>query len=685
MQNRRRFLSLAAASTGALAAGTLLPASILRALAIPASSKTGTIKDVEHVVIFMQENRSFDHYFGSLRGVRGYGDRFAIELPNGSPVWHQPRQADPNAIVTPFRLDTTTTSAQCVGDLDHSWVKTQAAINGGRYDQWPANKTDMTMGYHTREDIPYHYALADAFTVCDNYFCSIPSQTHPNRTYLMTGMVDPTGAGGGPLLDNRDPVDNPDVPALTWTTFPERLEAAGIDWQLYQQGLDFTDDFTGNFGTNVLANFKQFIDAPAGSPLRKRGMSVRTLDDLKADVKADKLPQVSWLLPPAAFSEHPRYTPAYGADYTSLILDALTSNPEVWSKTVFFIMYDENDGFFDHVVPPQPPTSSGNGISTVGTEGELHDYVNVAHKPLYEEDGLPFGLGPRVPMTVVSPWSKGGFVCSQVFDHTSVIQFVEKRFGVHEPNLTTWRRTVSGDLSSAFDFARPDAKVPHLPNTAGYRALADTQCKTLQKPTVPATSAAGVPRQEPGVRLARPLPYRFTVDAAPSATGLTIAFGNTGKQGANFYAYEAKSANAPRTYTIGAGHSLDDAIAVAHGASYDVRVYGPNGFHRRFRGTKVTDGRLDVAMSSDAHGQAVFALTNHGSGPARVVLHDNAYGAGQVVKAVPGGKTVRYVAHIEKNKHWYDVSVSVEGDVAFLQRFAGHVETGSASTSDPAA
>ncbi|AIP49327.1 phospholipase C, phosphocholine-specific [Burkholderia pseudomallei MSHR5858] len=504
-ESRRRFLHTVAQSAGAAAALTVFPESIRRALAIPAASRTGTLRDVEHIVVFMQENRSFDHYFGHLRGVRGYNDRFPIPLPNGKPVWYQPSKANPGKPVLPFRLNTLTTSAQCIGDLDHSWYKTHAAIDGGRYDQWPANKTDMTMGYHVREDIPFHYALADAFTVCDNYFCSLPGPTHPNRSYLMTGTVDPTGRYGGPLLDNSDYVDG-DVPPkydlLTWTTYPERLEANGISWQIYQQGTTGADPLNGNYGTNILQNFANFINAKPGSSLYRRAQTARTLDDLKADVLANKLPQVSWLLPPAAFSEHPRYTPAYGANYTSQILDALTSNPDVWRKTVLFIMYDENDGFFDHVVPPQPATTRAQGLSTVTVDGEIHDVVNPGRGGSYTADGLPYGLGPRVPMTVVSPWTKGGFVCSQVFDHTSVIRFIAARFGIDEPNITPWRRAVCGDLTSAFDFRTPDATLPPLPDTSGYRSIADQLCSTKPAPAVPAAPSPVDP-QEPGVRPAR--------------------------------------------------------------------------------------------------------------------------------------------------------------------------------------
>ncbi|KGU61002.1 phosphocholine-specific phospholipase C [Burkholderia pseudomallei] len=696
-ESRRRFLHTVAQSAGAAAALTVFPESIRRALAIPAASRTGTLRDVEHIVVFMQENRSFDHYFGHLRGVRGYNDRFPIPLPNGKPVWYQPSKANPGKPVLPFRLNTLTTSAQCIGDLDHSWYKTHAAIDGGRYDQWPANKTDMTMGYHVREDIPFHYALADAFTVCDNYFCSLPGPTHPNRSYLMTGTVDPTGRYGGPLLDNSDYVDG-DVPPkydlLTWTTYPERLEANGISWQIYQQGTAGADPLNGNYGTNILQNFANFINAKPGSSLYRRAQTARTLDDLKADVLANKLPQVSWLLPPAAFSEHPRYTPAYGANYTSQILDALTSNPDVWRKTVLFIMYDENDGFFDHVVPPQPATTRAQGLSTVTVDGEIHDVVNPGRGGSYTADGLPYGLGPRVPMTVVSPWTKGGFVCSQVFDHTSVIRFIAARFGIDEPNITPWRRAVCGDLTSAFDFRTPDATLPPLPDTSGYRSIADQLCSTKPAPAVPAAPSPVDP-QEPGVRPARALPYELHVNAeVHGGARLRIEFANRGEQGAHFYVYASNRSDGPWRYTVGAHRSLHETfdLAATNGA-YAFAVYGPNGFVRVFEGLAAAGGhgrqaaaRPEVKAGYDvANGNLYLKLANHGAQSVQLTLADNAYGAPARRITLRGGDEQIESWALASSHQWYDVTVSDGATGQFVRRFAGHVENGKPSYSDPAA
>jgi phospholipase C len=697
--SRRRFLQSMAQTAGAAAALTLLPDSIRRALAIPAASRTGTIHDVEHVVIFMQENRSFDHYFGHLSGVRGYNDRFPIALPSGAPVWGQPSQANPAQSVLPFHLDTSTTSAQCVGALDHSWYATHGAIDGGRYDKWPAYKTDLTMGYYLRADIPFHYALADAFTVCDNYFCSIPGSTHPNRAYLMTGTVDPTGTMGGPLLDNNAYVDNDFPPAyqlLSWTTFPERLQAAGISWQIYQQGLTWQDPLNGNYGTNILMNFTQYINAPEASPLHQRAMTVRSLDQLKADVLADKLPQVSWLLPPAAYSEHPKYTPAYGAEYTAQILDALTANPEVWSKTVLFIMYDENDGYFDHIVPPQPPTSRAQGLSTVTTDGEIHNAVNPGRGGHYTADNLPYGLGPRVPMTIVSPWTKGGYVCSQVFDHTSVLRFVETRFGVHEANIAPWRRAVCGDLTSAFDFRSPDATMPPLPDTSNYKSVADNQCSTLPAPSVPATPTAIVP-QEPGVRRARALPYELHVNAYVDVdpAQLVVHFSNTGEQGAHFYVYSKNRTDGPWRYTVEARKSLREAFDLGvTGGVYAYTVYGPNGFVREFAGALAPIGKHgyeheshpEVTTAYDvANGNLHLRIVNRGHQPMRLTVVDNAYDApARHLELAPYGEQ-EACWPLADSHHWYDLTVTGKEEGTFIRRVAGHVETGRPSFTDPAA
>ncbi|KKL29730.1 phosphocholine-specific phospholipase C [Burkholderia contaminans] len=694
IHSRRDFLKFSAGLAGATAATALLPESIRKALAIEPNSVTGTIQDVQHIVVFMQENRSFDHYLGHLSGVRGYNDRFPVTLPNGKPVWFQPRQEDKTSVIAPFRYDTTDpgVNAQCIGGLPHTWATAHGAIDNGRADQWAVQKSNMTMGYHVRDDIPFHYALADAFTVCDNYFCSIPGNTHPNRMYLMTGMVDPLGTGGGPLLDNTDYIDNQfdkiKLPPFSWTTYPERLEKAGISWQIYQQGTGF-DNFTGNYGTNMLACFDNFVNAPAGSSLQTRGMSTRPITQLKADVQANALPQVSWLLPPAAYSEHPKFTPLYGAYYLSTILDALTSNPDVWSKTVLLVMYDENDGFFDHVVPPSAPTLPGSGMSTVDVSLERHNVVTSTQTGTYTADNLPYGLGPRVPMFVVSPWSKGGFVCSQVFDHTSVLQFIEKRFGVMETNISPWRRAICGDLTSALDFSKSDATLPTLPSTQAYVAQADLQCSRASSQTAPASTAQQVvSAQEPGTRPARALPYELHVTGQLQAQGYALTFANTGTQGAHFWVYTGDATAMPRRYTVEAGKQLTDTWALDANGNYLVSVWGPNGYFRRFAGSAAADAgaKPEITPCYDtANGDVYVTIANAGTGTLTVTATDVAYGGAPRTLTVPAGQRVEARWDLSCSSHWYDLQFAVAGNAGWTRRIAGHVETGKPSLTDPAA
>ena len=411
--DRRQFLQWAA---GAALGATALPPGVAEALALPANRATGTLRDVEHVVILMQENRGFDHYFGTMRGVRGFGDPRPIALPSGQPVWKQPAK-DGVSTVSPFHLDTASTRAESIFSLDHSWKGSHARWM--RHDAWVPAKGALTMGYFTRGDIPFYYALADAFTVCDAYHCSIFSQTTPNRLFLFTGTSGLAAGDDSKIVianppeetnETADPAhDGPGFKGLTWPTYAERLQAAGVSWRIYQE--------YDNYGDNGLAYFANFRGVGPESPLYQRGRAwvpgasaanaktsqgEHLVAAFAADVAADRLPQVSWIVPSYHLCEHPTATPSDGAFLTARLIAALAANPKVWAKTVFILNYDENDGFFDHVPPPIPPVGTAAGKSTVATTYE--DY-----------HGEPVGLGPRVPMIVVSPWTKGGFVNSELF------------------------------------------------------------------------------------------------------------------------------------------------------------------------------------------------------------------------------------------------------------------------------
>jgi phospholipase C len=464
---RRRLLADATALSGVAAGAAVLPASLRRTLAATLSQPPrGSLRDIEHIVILMQENRSFDHYFGTMPGVRGFADPAAVRLPGGGPVFRQPAPDHAQGYLTPFRLDTAATSAQATPGTDHSWPTQHQAWNNGKMDQWVPAKGPFTMGYFTQADIPFHWALAQAFTVCDRYHCSVLGPTNPNRLYMWTGMIDPKGTGGGPVTDNS-PAYN-DV-TLSWTTYPERLQRAGVSWQVYQE--------EDNYDDNALAWFKQFTGAPVLSPLWQRGMRRRPAGWFEADARAGRLPQVSWLVAPTAQSEHPAYFPAAGAEYIAAKLDAIAASEDLWHKTLFILTYDENDGLFDHVPPP---------VAARGTPGE---YVG----------GEPIGLGFRVPAIVVSPWSAGGRVCSDVLDHTSLIRVIERRFGVREPNISAFRRRTCGDFTSALRFSGPPAGYPRSP--AITLAAAEAGLLAAQRevwanpaPLVPVTNEP-VPRQ----------------------------------------------------------------------------------------------------------------------------------------------------------------------------------------------
>jgi phospholipase C len=467
---RRRLLGSAAGALGGAAALSLLPPSVRKAVAA-GPARRGSLGDVEHVVLLMQENRSFDHYFGTLSGVRGFGDPDALTLPNGRSVFYQPDTVNPKGYMLPFHLDTHTTSAQAIPSTNHAFAVQHEAFNGGKMDGWlPAHRRvdgvngPYVMGYYTRDDIPFQFALAENFTICDNYFCSVMGPTWPNRLYWMTGTIDPGGTKGGPVTSNSAPSP------YRWTTYAERLQAAGISWKVYQQ-----DD---DYGCNMLENFQTFKNAQPGSDLYERGVRPGPEGTFEDDARNDRLPTVSWIIPTSTQSEHPDYLPAAGADFVAQKLEALASNPDVWAKTAFILNYDENDGLFDHVVPPTPAT------------GTADEYVG----------GLPIGGGFRVPCIIISPWTVGGWVAGEAFDHTSVLQFLETFTGVQEPNVSAWRRETFGDLTSAFRFSSAAPAPPALPDdTAGQLAQAEHEVETLPKPELP-TSDQPMPEQEPGDR-----------------------------------------------------------------------------------------------------------------------------------------------------------------------------------------
>ncbi|MBZ5790796.1 phospholipase C, phosphocholine-specific [Burkholderia contaminans] len=703
--DRRSFLRAAAAGT----AFSMFPPAIRRALAIPANNQTGTINDVQHVVIFMQENRSFDHYFGTMPGVRGFGDRLTIPQPGGTPVW---QQNDGKRPVLPFYLDSTKGNALLVGGA-HSWTDSHSAWDNGRMTAWPASKGDASMGYLRQSDLPFHFALANAFTVCDAYHCSLHGGTNSNRIFLWTGTNGPTGSNTAVV--NNDGWDGlgSSKTGLTWTTYPERLQASGVSWKVYQNMPDnYTDNPLAGFAT-----FRKVNETVPGSPNAPYTPAMEALSplykgigntmpdggflqSLADDIAANRMPQVSWIVSPTAYCEHPgASTPGQGAYYLQRLLDTLTANPDVWSKTVLFVNYDENDGFFDHMPPPNPPSRNTDGTyagkSTVTTQYEYFTLPNPPgdSSPL-APDGRPYGPGPRVPMFVVSPWSTGGWVNSEVFDHTSVLRFLEQRFGVQEPNISPWRRAVCGDMTSAFNFRNPNGNLTtSLP--APTKAAADAQHvqqALMGAVPVPPVASQQMPVQPQGTRPSRALPYELHTSASADVSGglLWLTFSNTGTVGAVFHVYDKLHLDrAPRRYTVEAGKQLSDSWrAVADDAgNYDLWVLGPNGFLREFQGnvSQAASGPVpEIRVCYDPANDAVYlTIMNVGNAVSQVTVTSNAYRTdGPWSYAVPAGMQVEPYWTLGASNGWYDFTLAAENGL--VRRFAGRVETGKDSISDPA-
>jgi phospholipase C len=490
--SRRKLIGGSAAIAGGAALAAYLPASVLKAMDAGAATPFDP-SQVKHIVYLMMENRSFDHYFGAMPGVAGFSDPKATTLPNGNTVFQQPDPDNPLGYLEPFHLDTTKNGSAAVPSLSHAWQVQHASLNGGANDGWirahQASDNDtsgaFTMGYYTGADIPFQWALAQAFTICDQYHCSVLGPTHPNRYVWQTGTVDPQGLAGGPALDN-----NAAAGTYSWTTPAEALTAAGYTWKCYQQ--------SDNYGTNMYENMKQFVNAPKTSAMYQNAFSVSTLfgngtpggigdptnptaatdpaHAFEEDCANGTLPDVSWLHTTSTASEHPSYLPAAGAQFVASILEALAANTELWNSTVFILNYDENDGFFDHVVPPSPSKAQ-----------YPEEFVHLPSPGGSPGGGLPVGGGFRVPCTLISPWTVNGGVYSDVLDHTSGLQFLEEvtkagglsnKGPITVSTISNWRRATFGNMLPAFQTTAAPA-----PSNTAFTASATAAQLTAQTTT----------------------------------------------------------------------------------------------------------------------------------------------------------------------------------------------------------
>ncbi|AGH78639.1 phospholipase C [Xanthomonas axonopodis Xac29-1] len=570
----------------------------------------------------------------------------------------------------------------------------QRAWDHGRLGHWAAAKHNHALGYYRRADIPFQYALADAFTICDAYHAAIQTGTNSNRVFLWTGGNDPQARAGGPVIGNSH--DNfaelgGFAEPYHWGTYVQALQHAGVSWQIYQ-------DMADNFTDNPLAGFAAFRQAYSAAPghdpqLRARGVSTRGLALLREDVLGGRLPAVSYIIADAAGSEHPDpSSPAQGAAYTARVLDALTADPAVWSRTALLVMFDENDGFFDHMPPPAPPSPDARatggfaGASTVATDDDYHRHPAPGEQKvdLPELRGRPYGLGPRVPMYVVSPWSRGGWVDSQVYDHTSVLRLLERRFGVPAPEITPWRRAVCGDLTNAFDSRQTDARpfAAALPDVGATAARA----AALREHALPPLPATLQPPEQPfGVRRSRGLPYRPSVELTylPERGEVNLRMANAGAA-AVLHVYDRFDLAAiPRRYTVGNDATVDGTWTTYDGR-YDLWLPGPNGFHRHYRGD-VGAPLLVAEIARDPNDCTcmLLSLRHGGSTAVQLELQPGAYAAAQPrerLRLAPGiTEQRRWKAAATGG--WYDLWVHHDGAA---QRLAGRIETGADSVSDPA-
>lgn len=706
---RRGFIGMAG-TAGALGG----PFGLLeRAMAIPANSRTGTIQDVEHVVVFMQENRSFDHYFGRYNGVRGFGDPRPLRLPGGRSVWAQAGDEHPDGVVLPFHGDSRTTRSFTVDGSEQGHTHNLTIFNEGRFDRWGASRQlHKRMLHYGPGDLPFYYALANAFTICDAYHCSTLTQTYPNRLHLFTGCNGGGTVGGDPQMHNYGEDETPsadmatdrpiDPAAYHWTTYAERLQRAGISWKVYQE--------YDNFGDNSLSVFPAFRPCARDSDLYRRGRAWvsehatgpdRTRSDgeqlvaaFRRDLAAGTLPHVSWIVTAADLSEHPEAVPAKGEHVCAALIAALIDHPAMFARTAFIVNYDESGGFYDHMPPPVPPLAPERGHSTVPVTGEAKTYPPGDLHP----GDTPLGLGIRVPAIIVSPWTRGGHVCSELFDHTSVLRFMEARFGVAEPNISAWRRAVCGDLTSAFDFTRPDpaAASLSLPATSDFMARV-ARSAAGRANAIPAVQAPTA--QMPGQRPARALPYRLDIAAQLTPAGrLRIEMINRGRVGVALTVRDNQDEQPPFHYTIGAGdrHASEQWHASATAGGYDLTLTGPDGLLRRFAGLRPgADRPHDAATRAEVMlamlpGRRAIGLTllNPDNVPRTFDLTlDAAYPTVEARTShhhVPAGGSTTVIRDVAASDNWYDFSVRIAGDDRFLRRVAGKVETGRPGRTDPA-
>ena len=352
MLSRREFL-------GAAAAGAALVA--FPAIRIGRAAET----PLKNIVLLMQENRSFDHYFGLFPGADGF--------PPCAPVTHA--------------------TSLCLGAPPHDLEAAGAEAAGDPAERFARVGGRAALTYYTGQDLPYYWALADRFTLCDHYFCSALGGTALNRVFSIAAT-----AGG--VRDNGSLAGA----ALPGSTIADRLDEARIDWRCYVANPPDSGAYNpfGYFPTRR-------ADARSGRPY----------SEFLADAAAGRLPAVSWVVAQDPLTEHGPDDISWGERFAALTINSLAAGPQ-WARSALVLSYDENGGFYDHLPPPRL-------------------------------DEL--GLGFRVPAIVVSPYAKAGHVSSPVYEHCSSLALIERTFGLRP---LAGRDAGADPFEDAFDFVHAE-------------------------------------------------------------------------------------------------------------------------------------------------------------------------------------------------------------------------------------
>lgn len=778
---RREFLEKSGILLAGLGTSSVLHPAILKALMIEPAAQS-TFYDAEHIVILMQENRSFDHAFGALKGVRGFSDRRAFIKQDGHSVFFQ--KNNDGKYAAPARLDLKNTKSTWMSSLPHSWNNQQHALNKGKYDRWLQAKASdnknykdipLTLGYYNREDLPFYYQLADAFTIFDQYFCSSLTGTTPNRLFHWSGTLREQKNGKVKANIYNENIDYDKNHQAKWKSFPEILEEQNISWRIYQNEIslpkgmsgeqeawlsNFTDnpiEWFSNFNVkfskgyyehipNIIAYLKKEIekhpdqkdslekriaeleedkikyppDQYSSLSQKERNLHEKAfttnindpdywhleighdengerlvipkgdvLHQFRKDVENNKLPLVSWLIAPERFSDHPG-SPWYGAWYISEVMNILTSDPEIWKKTIFIINYDENDGYFDHVLPFAAPLNPSQPVDLNGTEGveyvsRKQEYMTSLLMKDYENVEGTVGLGYRVPMIIASPWTKGGYVNSEVSDHTSVLMFLEsfirKKYkkDVTVNNISDWRRAICGDLTSAFNAA--NIKIPEM-NYLDQKEYTKTINSAKNKP-VPDLKWYHendledkiLNIQESGIKPSNALPYNYLVNLENGK----IIMKNLTDRAVPIIIYDRTRFEEDDFYFSYALYAKQELSHVTSTETYGYEVFGPNGFYRNFKGDQFPDLEITLVNDPSKNQVEIMIKKNKKESISPYITMENLYEKRKT--KIPLMKIQeKIIVNLDKTKGWYDLQIISDHNIWY---FAGRLENGKTSISDP--